>query len=51
MSDFRTVRGFDGLWRPPAGGRKILPKEPVIAAPGKRGAGGGDAKARLARVV
>lgn len=50
MSDFRTVRGFDTLWRPPAGGRKIVPKEPVIGAPSKRG-GGGDAKARLARVV
>ncbi len=50
MSEFRTVRGFDTLWRPPAGGRKIVPKEPVIGAPSKRG-GGGDAKARLARVV
>lgn len=50
MSEFRTVRGFDTLWRPPAGGRKIVPKEPIIGAPSKRG-GGGDAKARLARVV
>lgn len=51
MSDFRTVRGFDTLWRPPAGGRKIVPKEPVIGAPSSRGGGGGEGKARLARVV
>ena len=51
MSDFRTVRGFDTLWRPPAGGRKIVPKQPVISAPSKRGGGGGEDKARLARVV
>ena len=50
MSDFRSVRGFDNLWRPPAGGRKIVPKEPVIAAPSKGGRGG-QARARLARVV
>lgn len=50
MSDFRSVRGFDNLWRPPAGGRKIVPKEPVIAAPSKGGRGG-EARARLARVV
>lgn len=51
MSDFRSVRGFDNLWRPPAGGRKIVPKEPVIAAPSKGGGRGGEARARLARVV
>ncbi|MDZ4320511.1 MAG: hypothetical protein U1A07_16990 [Phenylobacterium sp.] len=50
MSDFRSVRGFDNLWRPPAGGRKIVPREPVIAAPSKGGRGG-EARARLARVV
>jgi len=50
VSDFRSVRGFDNLWRPPAGGRKIVPKEPVIAAPSKGGRGG-EARARLARVV
>jgi len=50
VSDFRSVRGFDNLWRPPAGGRKIVPKEPVIAAPSKGGRGG-QARARLARVV
>lgn len=50
MSDFRSVRGFDNLWRPPAGGRKVVPKEPVIAAPSKGGRGG-EARARLARVV
>lgn len=51
MTDFRTVRGFDTLWRPPAGGRKIVPKEPIIGAPSKNGRGGGEGKARLARVV
>lgn len=51
MSDFRTVRGFDTLWRPPAGGRKIVPKAPVIGAPSSRGGRGGEGKARLARVV
>ena len=56
MSDFRTVRGFDTLWRPQAGGRKIVPKAPVIGAPSSRGGGGGgggggEGKARLARVV
>ena len=50
MSDFRSVRGFDNLWRPPAGGRKIVPREPLIAAPSKGGRGG-EARARLARVV
>jgi len=50
VSDFRSVRGFDNLWRPPAGGRKIVPREPVIAAPSKGGRGG-EARARLARVV
>ncbi|CAN7654254.1 hypothetical protein LJR225_005172 [Phenylobacterium sp. LjRoot225] len=50
MSEFRTVRGFDNLWRPPAGGRKIIPREPVLGAPGAGAKGGGE-KARLARVV
>jgi hypothetical protein len=50
VSDFRSVRGFDNLWRPPAGGRKIVPREPLIAAPSKGGRGG-EARARLARVV
>ena len=50
MSDFRTVRGFDNLWRPPAGGRKIIPREPVIGPVGGGAKSGAD-KARLARVV
>lgn len=50
MSDFRTVRGFDNLWRAPAGGRKVIPKEPVLSGVSGRGSGGGE-KARLARVV
>ena len=49
MSEFRSVRGFDNVWRPPAGGRKVIPREPVLSGPASGGDGG--AKARLARVV
>lgn len=50
MSEFRTIRGFDNLWRPPAGGRKVISREPILSGPGAGGVGGGE-KARLARVV
>lgn len=50
MSDFRDVRGFDQVWRPPAGGRKIIAKGSVLGGPASR-AGEGEAKAKLARVV
>jgi hypothetical protein len=50
VSDFHDVRGFDQVWRPPAGGRKIVAKGSVLGGPTSQ-AGEAEAKAKLARVV
>lgn len=48
MSDFRTVRGFEDVWRPPARIRRVTPQ--AVLPSGGRSASAG-VRARLARVV
>jgi type IV secretory pathway VirD2 relaxase len=43
VSDFRTVPGFDEVWRP-VGGRRVRPREVL-------GGAGGETRARLSRIV
>lgn len=45
MSEFRTVEGFEGVWRPPVRGRPRRPEEVLRSGPDH------DVRARLARVV
>ena len=47
MSDFKTVRGFEELWRPPVQQRRT--PRPILSP--RRGGAAGDVRARLARVV
>lgn len=46
MSSFQAVAGFEDLWRPPVGPNRRTPQ--TVLRPGS---GGGDVRARLARLV
>ena len=46
MSEFRTVRGFEDVWRPPVRPRRVRP-ETVLGAPAARS----EVRARLVRLV
>lgn len=47
MSDFRTIAGFEDVWRPPVGAARRTP-EAVLGTAGSRGT---DVRARLVRIV